>query len=68
MRKGIRPFDSSFRLLVPRTCFGAATADGLNTIFLIPEESIQVDSRLVKYVPEAMPEREIRARPKRNRQ
>ncbi|KAH7379083.1 hypothetical protein BKA64DRAFT_243572 [Cadophora sp. MPI-SDFR-AT-0126] len=54
MRKHIRPFDSSLNLLVPRTCFQAAIADGSNTILLVPENRIQVNNQLVKYVPAVM--------------
>jgi hypothetical protein len=54
MRKGIRPFDSSLNLLVPRKCFQAALADGSNTILLVPEASIEVNNQLVKFVPDAM--------------
>ncbi|KAH6675916.1 hypothetical protein B0J14DRAFT_587589, partial [Halenospora varia] len=69
MRKGIRPFDSSFNLLVPRTCFQAATADGSNAILLIPENNMEVDNQLVVFVPNAMPETELPdgARQKRGR-
>jgi hypothetical protein len=62
MRKGIRPFSSSFKLLVPRTCFQAAIADGSNTILLIPEDNIQVNNQLVRYVPEAMSEDHIQVK------
>ncbi|PVH67575.1 hypothetical protein DL98DRAFT_640311 [Cadophora sp. DSE1049] len=44
MGKGIRPFDSSLNLLVPRTCFQAATADRSNTILLMPEDSMEVNN------------------------
>jgi hypothetical protein len=69
MRKGIRPFDSSLNLLVPRTCFQAAIADGSNTILLVPENSIQVNNQLVKFVPDAMSDGKLatEARVKRNR-
>ena len=65
MRKGIRPFDSSGNVLVPRTCFQAATADGSNTIFLVPENSIKVKNQLVVPASKVMPEREL---PPGNRQ
>jgi hypothetical protein len=51
MRKGFRPFDTSFSLLVPRTCFHAVTADGTNTVLLIPENDIRVNNQLVVFEP-----------------
>ncbi|KAG9241126.1 hypothetical protein BJ878DRAFT_558879 [Calycina marina] len=65
MRKGIRPFDSSGNVLVPRTCFQAATADGSNTILLVPENSIKVKNQLVVPASKIMLEREL---PPGNRQ
>lgn len=47
MRKGFRPFDSSFNPLVPRTCFQAVTADGTNTILLNPEHDIRINNQLL---------------------
>jgi hypothetical protein len=69
MRKGIRAFDSSLNLLVPRMCFEAAIADGSNTILLVPENTIQVNNQVVKFVPDAMSDRKLsaKARVKRNR-
>lgn len=69
MRTGIWPFDGLFNLLVPRTCFQAATANGSNTLLLIPEDSIEVNDQLMVFVPNAMPERELStgARQKRGR-
>lgn len=40
MRKRIRMFDTSFRMLTPQTCFEDVTADGTNTILLIPDWDI----------------------------
>ncbi|KAG4414646.1 hypothetical protein IFR04_012217 [Cadophora malorum] len=59
MRKAIRPFDSSLNLLVPRTCFQAATADGSNTILLVREDDIEVNNQLVLSVSNEIPEREL---------
>jgi hypothetical protein len=46
MRKGERMhiFDTNFRMLTPQTCFEAVTADGTNTILLIPEREIDTDN------------------------
>lgn len=45
-RKGERMhiFDTNFRMLNPQTCFEAVTADGTNTILLIPEREIDTDN------------------------
>jgi len=51
MRKGIRPFDTSFKLLVPRKCFQAVTTDGTNTVLLIQEDDVRFKSQLVVYEP-----------------
>jgi hypothetical protein len=51
MRKGFKPFDTSFSLLVPRTCLQAVTADGTNTVLLIPENDIRVNNQLVAFEP-----------------
>jgi hypothetical protein len=37
-------FDTSFRMLTPQTCFEDVTADGANTILLIPEWDIDTDN------------------------
>jgi hypothetical protein len=37
-------FDTSFRMLTPQTCFEDVTADGTNTILLIPEWDIDTDN------------------------
>jgi hypothetical protein len=44
MRKRIHMFDTSFRMLTPQTCFEDVTADGTNTILLIPEWDIDTDN------------------------
>ncbi len=67
MRKGIRPFDSSGNVLVPRTCFQAATADGSNTILLVPEKSIKVKNQLVVPASKVMPERELPPEKRQNK-
>ncbi|KAL5321305.1 hypothetical protein ACEPPN_012120 [Leptodophora sp. 'Broadleaf-Isolate-01'] len=67
MRKGIRPFDSSLNVLVPRTCFQAATADGSNTILLVPEDRIKVNNQLVVSASNVMLERELPPGDRQNR-
>lgn len=37
-------FDTNLRMLTPQTCFEAVTADGTNTILLIPEREIETDN------------------------
>jgi len=37
-------FDTSFRKLIPQTCFDDVTADGTNTILLVPELDIDIDT------------------------
>lgn len=37
-------FDTSFCMLTPQTCFEDVTADGTNTILLIPEWDIDTDN------------------------
>jgi hypothetical protein len=44
MRKRIHIFDTSFHKLTPQTCFEDVTADGTNTILLIPESDIDTDN------------------------
>jgi hypothetical protein len=46
MRKGERMliFDTNLRMLTPQTCFEDVTADGTNTILLIPERDIDTDN------------------------
>ena len=39
-------FDTNLRMLTPQTCFEAVTADGTNTILLIPEREIDTDNLL----------------------
>ena len=68
MRKGIRPFDTSFKLLLPRTCFQAVTTDGTNTILLIQEDDIHVNNQLVVFEPTSDADPGAGSRPKRSRQ
>jgi hypothetical protein len=49
MRKGMRPFDTSFNFLLPQTCFQAVTTNGTNTVFLIKEDGI--NNQLVVFDP-----------------
>ena len=37
-------FDTNLCMLTPETCFEAVTADGTNTILLIPEREIDTDN------------------------
>jgi hypothetical protein len=67
MRKGIRPFDTSFKLLLPRTCFQAVTTDGTNTILLIQEDDLHVNNQLVVFEPTADAGPFGGSRPKRSR-
>jgi hypothetical protein len=46
MRKGIRLFDTELNILTPADCFEAATANGSNTIILIPEAEINISEEL----------------------
>ena len=46
MRKQIRLFDTELNILTPADCFEAATADGSNTILLIPEAEINISEEL----------------------
>jgi len=46
MRKRIRLFDTKLNILTPADCFEAATADGSNTILLIPEAEIDINEEL----------------------
>ena len=46
MRKLIRLFDTELNILTPADCFEAATADGSNTILLIPEAEIDINKEL----------------------
>jgi hypothetical protein len=49
IRKGIRPFDTSFNLLLSRICFQVVTANGTNTILLVSEDYIRFDNQLVVF-------------------
>jgi hypothetical protein len=46
MRKYIRLFDTKLNILTPIDYFEAATADGSNTILLIPETEIDITKEL----------------------
>jgi hypothetical protein len=46
MRKHVRLFNTKLNILTPADCFEAATADGSNTIFLIPEAEIDITEEL----------------------
>jgi hypothetical protein len=46
MRKHIRLFDTKLNILTLIDYFKAATADGSNTIFLIPETEIDITKEL----------------------
>ena len=46
MRKHVRLFDTKLNILTPTDCFEAATADGSNTILLIPETEIDITEEL----------------------
>ena len=42
MRKKIRPFDTILRRLIPQDCCEVPSANGRNTIFLIPEADMNI--------------------------
>ena len=52
MRKKIRLFDSNLRMLTPRDCFEAATTDGTNSIYLIPEANLNAINEIAATAPE----------------
>ncbi|KAF2813239.1 uncharacterized protein BDZ99DRAFT_496279 [Mytilinidion resinicola] len=58
MRKQVRLFDTELNSLTPRDCFEAATAQGSNTILLIPETEINISEQLENSVPKPAPESE----------
>ncbi|KAF1948545.1 hypothetical protein CC80DRAFT_556251 [Byssothecium circinans] len=58
MRKKMRLFDTELNILTPRDCFEAATAEGRNTILLIPEAEIYISEQLENSIPESIAERE----------
>ncbi|KAL5344302.1 hypothetical protein ACLOAV_010731 [Pseudogymnoascus australis] len=66
-RKGIRQFDTSFNLLVPGQCFQAVTTNGTNTVLLIKDDGLHVDSQLVVFKPTSDAEPFAGTRPKRSR-
>jgi hypothetical protein len=51
IREKLRPFDTSFRLLVLGKYFQVVTADRTNTILVIPEDNIRVNNQLVVFEP-----------------
>jgi hypothetical protein len=51
IRKGFRPFNSLFSLLLPRTYFQAVTTNRTNSVLLIPENNIRVNNQLVVFEP-----------------
>ena len=52
MKKKIRLFDSNLRMLMPRDCFEAATTNGTNSIYLIPQASLNAISEIAATAPE----------------
>ena len=46
-RKGVRAFNTEAQLLGAEDCFEAVTADGTNTILLIPQNKLDTDERLL---------------------
>ncbi len=46
-RKGLRMFDTNMHLLTPDNCFGAVTADGTNTIVLVPQRELHIDEQVL---------------------
>ena len=66
-RKGIRPFDTSLNLLVPRHCFQTVTTNGTNTVLLIKDDGLHVDSQLVVFKPTSDADPFTGSRPKRSR-
>ena len=46
IRKQIRLFNTELNILTPADCFEASTADGSNTILLIPEAEIDISEEL----------------------
>lgn len=47
MRKGLRIFDTNMQLLAPDDCFEAVTADGTNTIVLVPQMQLEIDDQML---------------------
>lgn len=58
MRKRMRLFDTELNILTPRDCFEAATAEGSNTILLLPETEIDISEPLENSIPKSAPERD----------
>ena len=63
MRKKIRLFDTNLRTLAPQDCFEAATANGSNAIFLIPEANMNIVNEVTATASDiganTMPRREL---------
>jgi hypothetical protein len=45
MRKGLRTLDTNGQLVAPNDIFDAVTADGTNTIILMPQRELDVDDQ-----------------------
>jgi hypothetical protein len=43
LRQGLRLLDTNMQLLAADDCFRAVTADGTNTIILIPQKKLNID-------------------------
>lgn len=63
IKKKTRPFDTNLRRLTPQDYFEAATANGRNTIFLIPEADMNIISEVAATASDiranTMPRREL---------
>ena len=49
-------FDTNLRKLTPQTCFEDVTADGTNTILLIPDREIDTDNLMNSEAGPSIPE------------
>jgi hypothetical protein len=47
LRQGLRLLDTNMQLLAADDCFRAVTADGTNTIILIPQKKLNIDDHLL---------------------
>ena len=47
IRKGLRIFDTNMRLLGPDDCYEVVTADGTNTILLVPQAALDINNQLL---------------------
>jgi hypothetical protein len=50
IQKGLRPWSTDLRPLLPGKVFDSATSLGLNTIILLPEGDINIDEPLLKAI------------------